>query len=270
MAVGQVFYTPWCDEHGKVIDDGTVSRLAEQALPLDGGRSEPALVPRRTPPGLTCTSRTSRRRSRRWRCRGRRRRGCCDAVVGRRHRPAEVFPRDQRHASAACRSTSRAPATPAISATRSGCRRSDAVARVGRADGAAARPFDIKPAGMLALDVARIEAGLLLIDVDFFSSRKALIDGAEVLAVRDGPRPAGQPRQGPVHRPARAARASSARGPRAADRRTRDRLERRRAAVRAPSACRRPSPRPRRASRCRSTAAAGRWARPRPRRGRRC
>jgi aminomethyltransferase len=37
------------------------------------------------------------------------------------------------------------------------------------------RPFDIKPAGMLALDVARIEAGLLLIEVDFFSSRKAMI-----------------------------------------------------------------------------------------------
>jgi aminomethyltransferase len=27
--VGQVVYTPWCDEHGKVIDDGTVSRLEE-------------------------------------------------------------------------------------------------------------------------------------------------------------------------------------------------------------------------------------------------
>ena len=38
------------------------------------------------------------------------------------------------------------------------------------------RPFDIKPAGMLALDVARIEAGLLLIDVDFNSSKKALIE----------------------------------------------------------------------------------------------
>lgn len=25
--IGQVYYTPWCDEHGKVIDDGTVSRL---------------------------------------------------------------------------------------------------------------------------------------------------------------------------------------------------------------------------------------------------
>ena len=29
MSVGQVYYTPWCDEHGKVIDDGTVSRLGE-------------------------------------------------------------------------------------------------------------------------------------------------------------------------------------------------------------------------------------------------
>ncbi len=26
ISVGQVIYTPWCDEQGKVIDDGTVSR----------------------------------------------------------------------------------------------------------------------------------------------------------------------------------------------------------------------------------------------------
>ena len=32
MTVGQVFYTPWCDEHGKVIDDGTVSRLGDQTF----------------------------------------------------------------------------------------------------------------------------------------------------------------------------------------------------------------------------------------------
>ena len=38
------------------------------------------------------------------------------------------------------------------------------------------RPFDIRPAGMLALDVARVEAGLLLIDVDFHGSKKALIE----------------------------------------------------------------------------------------------
>jgi len=35
--------------------------------------------------------------------------------------------------------------------------------------------FDIQAAGMLALDVARIEAGLLLIEVDYNSSKKALI-----------------------------------------------------------------------------------------------
>src|SRR5206468_9810999 len=29
LAVGQVYYTPWCDEHGKVIDDGTVTRVGE-------------------------------------------------------------------------------------------------------------------------------------------------------------------------------------------------------------------------------------------------
>ena len=38
------------------------------------------------------------------------------------------------------------------------------------------RAFDARPAGMLALDVARIEAGLLLIEVDYTSSKKALID----------------------------------------------------------------------------------------------
>jgi aminomethyltransferase len=35
-------------------------------------------------------------------------------------------------------------------------------------------PHGIRPTGLLALDVARIEAGLLLTDVDFFSARKAL------------------------------------------------------------------------------------------------
>jgi aminomethyltransferase len=37
------------------------------------------------------------------------------------------------------------------------------------------KAFDIHPAGMLALDIARIEAGLILIEVDYTSSKKALI-----------------------------------------------------------------------------------------------
>ena len=39
----------------------------------------------------------------------------------------------------------------------------------------AGRQFDIHEAGMLALDIARIEAGLILIEVDYISSKKALI-----------------------------------------------------------------------------------------------
>jgi aminomethyltransferase len=35
--------------------------------------------------------------------------------------------------------------------------------------------FDIHPAGMVALDIARIEAGLILIEVDYLSSKRALI-----------------------------------------------------------------------------------------------
>ncbi|MFU8773578.1 MAG: aminomethyltransferase family protein, partial [Anaerolineales bacterium] len=36
--------------------------------------------------------------------------------------------------------------------------------------------FGITPAGLASLDIARIEAGLLLIEVDYISSRKALIE----------------------------------------------------------------------------------------------
>lgn len=34
MKVGQVYYTGWCDEEGRMIDDGTVSRLEEQTFRL--------------------------------------------------------------------------------------------------------------------------------------------------------------------------------------------------------------------------------------------
>ena len=46
--------------------------------------------------------------------------------------------------------------------------------------------FDIHPAGMLALDVARIEAGLILIEVDYISSKKALIDSQKYFPTEIG------------------------------------------------------------------------------------
>jgi aminomethyltransferase len=39
----------------------------------------------------------------------------------------------------------------------------------------AGAPYGARPAGMLALDIARVEAGLILIEVDFDSVRRALI-----------------------------------------------------------------------------------------------
>jgi aminomethyltransferase len=37
------------------------------------------------------------------------------------------------------------------------------------------RPYGLRPSGMLALDMARLEAGLILIEVDYTSSKHALI-----------------------------------------------------------------------------------------------
>ena len=34
LAVGRVFYTPWCDDDGKVVDDGNIARLAEDRFLL--------------------------------------------------------------------------------------------------------------------------------------------------------------------------------------------------------------------------------------------
>ncbi len=49
------------------------------------------------------------------------------------------------------------------------------------------KAFDIHAAGMLALDVSRIEAGLLLIDVDFNGSKKALIPSQKYTPLEMGP-----------------------------------------------------------------------------------
>ncbi len=130
------------------------------------------------------------------------------------------------------------------------------------------RPFDIQPAGMLTLDVARVEAGLLLIDVDFNSSKKALIESQKYTPYEMGlgrlvqldKRPfvgraplVDEQRRGP----ARQIVGLEIGWPRSRSCTT-------------TSGCRRRSPRPLRASPCRCTRAAVRLAVRRRRRGRRC
>ena len=174
MEVGQVYYTPWCDEQGKVIDDGTVARLGEEAYRWTaadpslrwfrqnaaGMRVEIDDVSEQVA-ALALQGPTSARRAARGG--GRRHRRACGTfrVTTRAHRR-----RAGRHLAHRLH-------------RRSGLRNLDAGrrprSRCGTRSCGAGRPFDIKPAGMLALDVARVEAGLLLIDVDFNSSRKAMI-----------------------------------------------------------------------------------------------
>jgi aminomethyltransferase len=172
MAAGQVFYTPWCDEHGRVIDDGTVSRLDEHLFRWTA--ADPSLRWfRQNAQGMKVQIED-----------------VSEAVAA----LALQGPTSARLLRAVARAdidrlkyfrvTSGTIAGVGVDISRTGytgdlgyeiwmpAERAVAVFDA-LMDGG--RPFDIKPAGMLALDVARIEAGLLLIDVDFFGSRRAMI-----------------------------------------------------------------------------------------------
>jgi aminomethyltransferase len=167
-----VIYTPWCDEQGKVIDDGTVSRLEEQryrwtaadpslrwfvqnAVALDVSIEDVS----ETVAALAVQGPTS----------GALLQYVADADV----KALKYF-----------RMTTGSIAGVPVDISRTGYTGDlgyeiwmpwDNATRVWDALVAVGARFDLRPAGMLALDVARIEAGLLLIEVDFFSCRKALI-----------------------------------------------------------------------------------------------
>jgi glycine cleavage system T protein (aminomethyltransferase) len=173
MAVGQVFYTPWCDEHGKVIDDGTVTRLSEDAFRWTA--ADPSLrwftqnaigldvaiedISEQVA-ALALQGPTS----------GRLLAAIADADI----RGLKYF-----------RMTRGTIAGVPVEISRTGYTGDlgyeiwmpwERAVEVWDALMAGGRAFDIHAAGMLALDVARVEAGLLLIDVDFFGSKKALIE----------------------------------------------------------------------------------------------
>ncbi|HEV7842380.1 MAG TPA: aminomethyltransferase family protein [Pyrinomonadaceae bacterium] len=173
VSVGQVIYTPWCDESGKTIDDGTVSRLGENvyrwtaadpslrwfsqnAIGLDVEIEDIS----ESVSALSLQGPTSGRLL---------------------MRVAEADVESLKY----FRVTSGKIANVPVDISRTGYTGdlgyeiwipSEHAVKVWDALVEGGRAFDIHPAGMLALDVARIEAGLLLIDVDFQGSKKALIE----------------------------------------------------------------------------------------------
>jgi glycine cleavage system T protein (aminomethyltransferase) len=172
VAVGQVIYCCWCDEQGKVIDDGTITRLEENKYRWTA--ADPSLrwfrqnglnmdvqiedISEKTA-ALALQGPTS----------GKLLKSVAEAEIAN----LKYF-----------RMTSGKIAGVPVDISRTGYTGdlgyeiwvpwNDAV-KVWDALMEKGKQFDIHAAGMLALDVARVEAGLLLIEVDYTSSKKALI-----------------------------------------------------------------------------------------------
>src|SRR5215472_15188340 len=172
VAVGQVIYCCWCDEDGKVIDDGTITRLEENAYRWTA--ADPSLrwfrqnglnmdvqiedISEKTA-ALALQGPTSAK--------------LLKAVAEAEITNLKYF-----------RMTRGKIAGVPVDISRTGYTGDlgyeiwipwkDAV-KVWDALMEKGKQFDIHAAGMLALDVARVEAGLLLIEVDYISSKKAMI-----------------------------------------------------------------------------------------------
>lgn len=174
VSVGQVIYTPWCDESGKVIDDGTVSRLEENTYRWTA--ADPSLRWfTQNAAGLDVQIEDISESVAALALQGPTSARLLQSIVQGAHLESLKY----------FRVTSGTVAGLTVDISRTGYTGdlgyeiwvpAEKALQVWDALVTAGRAFDIHPAGMLALDVARIEAGLLLIDVDFNSSKKALID----------------------------------------------------------------------------------------------
>jgi aminomethyltransferase len=174
VSVGQVIYTPWCDERGHVIDDGTVSRLAENTYRWTA--ADPSLRwLTQNAAGLEVEIEDISESTSALALQGPTSGRLLKSLV----RGADIAGLKY------FRVTSGEIAGVPVDVSRTGYTGdlgyeiwipSAGAVRVWDALMEAGRAFDIRPAGMLALDVARVEAGLLLIDVDFQGSKKALVE----------------------------------------------------------------------------------------------
>jgi aminomethyltransferase len=172
-AVGRVLYTPWCDAHGKVIDDGTISRLDERTFRLTS--AEPNLrwlsmnavgldvtiddVSERTG-ALALQGPLSREILRQL--------SSADITSLKYFRLVHTKIRDIPVTISRTGYTGDLGYELWVDAARA-VPLWDALIEAGDA-------YGITPAGIWALDIARIEAGLVMLDVDYFSSHRAIIE----------------------------------------------------------------------------------------------
>jgi aminomethyltransferase len=173
MSTGQVLYTTWCEASGKVLDDGTVARLSEERLRMTS--ADPGLRwLRMNAVGLDVRVEDVSERIAALALQGPASREILAPLIDadleslRYFRVLETTLRDVPIAISRTGYTGDlgyelwvdAPAALSVW---------DALIEAGT-------PRGIVPAGILALDIARVEAGLMLLDVDYVSARKALVE----------------------------------------------------------------------------------------------
>ena len=171
LKVGQVYYTPWCDEHGKVIDDGTVHRLAETEYRWTAADPQYRWLTMNAR-GLDIHVEDESEAVAAVALQGPFARAVLEAATGESFEDLGYFRRRASKLAGGAVDVSRTGYTgdlgyevwiPAARAVKAW----DALMNAGAA-------YGIRPAGMLALDVVRLEAGLILLEVDYTSARHAL------------------------------------------------------------------------------------------------
>lgn len=171
--VGQVLYSPWCDAAGKVVDDGTIARLDEHTFRLTS--AEPNLRwLALNGAGLDVTVEDVSERLGALALQGPLARAVLERVS-----PADVA--TLKYFRLVHTTVGGAPVT--ISRTGyTGDLGYEIWVEAGHALAVwdalmdAGEAFGITPAGIWALDIARIEAGLVMLDVDYHSAHRALIE----------------------------------------------------------------------------------------------
>jgi aminomethyltransferase len=175
IQVGQVVYTPWCDEHGKVIDDGTVHRVAESEYRWTAADPQYRWLALNAA-GLDVSIEDVSESVAALALQGPFSRAVLEAATGESFADFGYFRRRASSIRVGRRKV-------AIDVSRTGYTGdlgyelwipADDAPAAWDALMAAGDAWAIRPAGMLALDVARLEAGLILLEVDYVSARHAM------------------------------------------------------------------------------------------------
>jgi aminomethyltransferase len=175
LTPGRVFYTSWCDEHGKVIDDGTVHALDDGTFRWTAADPQLRWL-RMNSARLDVTVEDTTERTAALALQGPQSRAVLEAALGASFADLGYFRRR-----AASLKIGRKKV--ALDVSRTGYTGDlgyelwvDAEGAVALWDAlwAAGQDHAIRPVGMLALDVVRLEAGLILLEVDYTSARHAM------------------------------------------------------------------------------------------------